>query len=172
MVSIHFVLLCLVVGVNLRVVEVICDCSASFLHVCLIAVEIAFPSRVSVVMHVLAFVVDCLLLLCTEFAIVVCVHTPGALLVGAVCEPLLAIFAAAASACVAATAVVYDVQVLAILPAIAADFFIIIGDVAVIYSSLFAVAVEFSVAFPVMVILAYAAYVLPASFALAVTVGA
>ena len=88
------------------------------------------------------------------------------------CEPLLAIFAAAASACVAATAVVYDVQVLAIIPAVAADFFIIIGDVAVIYSSLFAGAVVFIVAFPVVIILAYAAYVLPASFALAVTVGA
>ena len=60
-------------------------------------------------MHLFAFVVDCLFLLCIEIAVVVCVETPGALLVGAVCEPLLAIFASAASACVATTAFVYDV---------------------------------------------------------------
>ena len=60
-------------------------------------------------MHLFAFAVDCLFLLSIEVAVVVRVEAPDALLVGAVCEPLLAVFASAASACVATTAFVYDV---------------------------------------------------------------
>ena len=113
-----------------------------------------------------------MLLLGIEVAVVVCVKTPYALLVGAVCEPLLAVFASAASACVAINACVYDVKVLAVFPAVAADSFIVIGEITVLDSPLLVGAALFLIAFFVMICFAYATYELSASFALAVTVGA
>ena len=120
----------------------------TFFCLVLIVVVFAFPNRANIVVELFAFVIDVMILLVVEIAIVMSVGTLYAFLMRTKCEPLFAALTAAASAHATFAACMYLVVAVVVLPAVAALFCgVCYCRVASVSFPVFPIVVEFSAAF-------------------------